>query len=48
MILLANKQLFPAIASGHHMIHRTRILESQLSCHARMLMACTQRDQAKY
>jgi len=35
VVVLANKQWFPPVAPRHRMIHRSRILESQLPCHAR-------------
>ena len=33
-VVISFKHRLPAIATGHHMIDRTRILESQRPCHA--------------
>ena len=34
MVFFPEKKLLAPVAAGHDMIHRARILESQLPCHA--------------
>jgi hypothetical protein len=47
MVLLANEKPFPAVAPGHHMIHRASILESLLPRHAPTMPPASQRCQAR-
>jgi hypothetical protein len=37
VILLPDEDLLASISTGHHMIYRTRVLESHLPCHGRKL-----------